>query len=163
MNNTFDLNPIPSSAITIRFQDCDPFNHLNNGRYMDYFLNAREDQLLEHYGLDIYKIARESGLTWVVSTTQMAFLRPALLMEKVVIENQLIGFGPKHVQVEMRMWNEARTLLKSFCWMGLVHVDLRKKSSLEQGAEYIDLFNKILRPLKESSFEERLKVLKGKG
>ena len=160
MNTTFDHDPVPSSVMTIRFQDCDPFNHLNNGRYVDYFLNAREDHLLEHYGLDIYGIARESGRSWVVSTTQVAFLRPALLMEKVVVESQLIGFGPKHVQVEMRMWDTTKTVLKSFCWMGFVHFDLRKGGSLEHGAEYMELFTKLHRPLAERSFDERLSALK---
>jgi acyl-CoA thioester hydrolase len=160
MPSTIDLDPIPSSVMTIRFQDCDPFNHLNNGRYMDYFLNAREDHIQEHYGLDIYGTARESGRSWVVSTTQIAFLRPALLMEKVVVESQLIGFGPKHVQVEMRMWDAARTVLKSFCWMGFVHFDLRKGGSLEYGPEYRELFTKVHRPVAERGFDERLSVLK---
>ena len=31
--------------MTVRFQDCDPFGHLNNARYIDYFLNARQDQI----------------------------------------------------------------------------------------------------------------------
>ncbi|MGB0837938.1 MAG: acyl-CoA thioesterase, partial [Flavobacteriaceae bacterium] len=38
----------------IRFQDCDPFNHLNNGKYIDYFVNAREDHLLEFYNLNLF-------------------------------------------------------------------------------------------------------------
>jgi acyl-CoA thioester hydrolase len=96
----------------------------------------------------------------VVSTTQIAFLRPALLMEKVVVESQLIGFGPKHVQVEMRMWDAARTVLKSFCWMGFVHFDLRKGGSLEYGPEYRELFTKVHRPVAERGFDERLSVLK---
>ena len=38
------------STTKIRFQDCDPFRHLNNARYTDYFMNAREDQLAQFYG-----------------------------------------------------------------------------------------------------------------
>ena len=45
---------ILSSTAVIRFQDCDPYAHLNNGRYLDYFMNAREDQLLKMYGFNIY-------------------------------------------------------------------------------------------------------------
>lgn len=37
------------SIAVARFQDCDPFSHLNNARYIDYFLNAREDQLALFY------------------------------------------------------------------------------------------------------------------
>ena len=30
------------STVKIRFQDCDPFNHLNNAAYLNYFVNARD-------------------------------------------------------------------------------------------------------------------------
>lgn len=156
-----DFSSTPSSIITVRFQDCDPFNHLNNGRYVDYFLNAREDHLLDHYGLDIYRVARETGLSWVVSTSQIAYLRPAFLMEKVLVETQLIAHGRKHVQVEMRMWNAERTQLKAFCWMGFVHYDIRKNASAEHSTDYIALFNKVHAPVAEQRFEERLAALKG--
>ncbi len=36
-----DFNKEPETQIVIRFQDCDPFGHLNNARYIDYFVNAR--------------------------------------------------------------------------------------------------------------------------
>ena len=41
------------SKMKVRFHDCDPFNHLNNSRYIDYIVTARGDQLLENYNLDI--------------------------------------------------------------------------------------------------------------
>ena len=78
-----DLERTPTSIARIRFQDCDPFNHLNNGRYTDYFLNAREDHLLEHYGLDIYTIARTTGLAWVVSESHIAYLKPAVRTRRI--------------------------------------------------------------------------------
>ena len=31
------------SEVVARFQDCDPFGHLNNARYMDYFINIPAD------------------------------------------------------------------------------------------------------------------------
>lgn len=158
-----DFAPIPSSVLTIRFQDCDPFNHLNNGRYVDYFLNAREDHLLEHYGLDIYRMARESGLSWVVSTSQIAYLRPAFLMEKVLIETQLIAYGPKHVQVELRMWDERKTVLKSFCWMGFVHFDLRQNKVAAHTPEHLALFARIHAPVAEEGFDARLAALRVQG
>lgn len=144
--------------MVVRFQDCDPFNHLNNGRYVDYFLNAREDHLLAHYDLDIYRVARETGLSWVVSTNQVAYVRPAFLMERVRMESQLIAYGPKHVQVEMRMWDETGTTLKSFCWMDFVHFDLRSNKVAAHSAAYLELFTRVLQPVDEKTFDERRKT-----
>lgn len=157
---TPDFSSSPSSVLTIRFQDCDPFNHLNNGRYVDYFLNAREDQLLEHYGMDIYRIARETGLCWVVSTSQVAYLRPAITMEKVLIETQLITWSSKHVAVEMRMWDEAKRVLKALCWMGFVHYDLRSSKVVEHSPDHVALFERVHLPVTERSFDERLATLR---
>ncbi|MFZ1688064.1 MAG: acyl-CoA thioesterase [Flavobacteriales bacterium] len=144
--------------MVVRFQDCDPFNHLNNGRYVDYFLNAREDHLLAHYDLDIYRVARETGLSWVVSTNQVAYLRPAFLMERVRMESQLIAYSPKHVSVEMRMWDEAGLTLKSFCWMDFVHYDLRNNKVAVHSETYLDLFARVHRAVTETRFEDRRKT-----
>ncbi len=76
----------------IRFHDCDPFNHLNNSKYIDYIMTARGDQLLENYNLDIYRFARENGLAWVTAQTQIAYLSPARVMEEVVISTMLLTF-----------------------------------------------------------------------
>ena len=65
------------STARIRFQDCDPYNHLNNANYIDYFMNAREDQVLEAYDIDVYKRARETGLAWLVVSNQLAYFQPA--------------------------------------------------------------------------------------
>lgn len=160
MAPTPDFSPTPSSVMTVRFQDCDPFNHLNNGRYIDYFLNAREDHLLTHYGFDIYGIARETGLSWVVSTSQVAYLRPAFLMERVLIESQLVRYSGKHVEVEMRMWDEGKKLLKSLCWMSFVHFDLKQNKVAEHGEGYTDLFKRVCVPVEADSFDQRLGALR---
>ena len=52
------LPKVVTSTTKIRFQDCDPFNHLNNGSYINYFINHREDQLIIHYDIDIYDMAK---------------------------------------------------------------------------------------------------------
>ena len=54
----------PESKTTIRFHDCDPFRHLNQARYLDYFVECREDQLREHYGLDMFRYAMGKS-AWV--------------------------------------------------------------------------------------------------
>src|SRR5512147_1061 len=120
---------ILSSTSIIRFQDCDPYAHLNNGRYLDYFMNAREDQLWKTYDFNIYEYSRTTGLGWVVTQNQIAYIRPALLMEEVIIESQLIESKGKFIKVEMRMFDAERKL-KSLLWAQFIHVDIRQAKSV---------------------------------
>ncbi len=78
------------SAATIRFHDCDPFRHLNNARYIDYFMVAREDQLAQFYNFRIFDAAQLNNHGWVVTKTKIAYLAPAMMQEQVIIRTQLI-------------------------------------------------------------------------
>jgi len=146
------------STAIIRFQDCDPYAHLNNGRYLDYFMNAREDMVWKAYDFNIYDYSRDTGLGWVVTQNQIAYLRPAILMEEVTMESQLTESRPKFIQVEMRMLDAERKL-KSLLWAQFVHVDIRQGMSIPHSAELQELFDKVCMPLAEKDFNERLKVL----
>ena len=143
------------SSTKIRFQDCDPFNHLNNGRYIDYYINQREDQVLEAYGIDIFKMIREQDLGWVVSNTQLAYIKPVFTMEEIVFESQLLNYSPKHLQIEMRMYNKDKTQLKSACWMSFVHFNISKNKVENHSQDLLDLFAQVMNPVKETTFEER--------
>ena len=149
------LPNIIESTKKIRFQDCDPFNHLNNGRYVDYYINAREDQVLQNYGIDLFKIIKEEGLGWVVSNNQVAYIKPVFTMETVVIQSQLIQHSPKHLQVEMRMWNEDKSVLKSFAWFSFVPFNLRTNRVEIHEDKYTKIFKEVLLEISEKTFESR--------
>ncbi len=103
-----------SLFITIRFNDCDPFGHLNNSKYIDYFLNAREDHLKEHYDIDL-KVWVQQGQAFVVSAHEIRYLRPATYNESVAIQSALIGWGDSWLLVEMGMFGKDRQL-KAILW-----------------------------------------------
>lgn len=149
-----------SSKAKIRFQDCDPFNHLNNANYISYFMNHREDQLIQHYDIDIYEMAQKAGISWVSSRNQIAYFQPALLMETVIIESQLFSYDSSQLKVEMRMYNEERSQLKSIIWSSFVHFNLLKQSRATHSSELIAMFESIVNPLQANTFEERLTQLK---
>ena len=149
------LPKIIESSKKIRFQDCDPFNHLNNGRYVDYYINAREDQVLENYGIDLFKIIKEEGLGWVVANNQVSYIKPVFTMETVVIESQLIGHSPKHLQVEMRMFNADKSLLKSIAWFSFVPFNLRKNKIELHEEKYSKIFTEVLLEIPQKTFEAR--------
>ncbi|MGN6295068.1 MAG: acyl-CoA thioesterase [Chitinophagaceae bacterium] len=149
------------SKMKVRFHDCDPFNHLNNSRYIDYIITAREDQLLDSYGLDIYKLAKEKGVGWVAAQTQISYMVPAYLMEEVIVQTQLIDYSEKSLLLEAFMWNKDKTTLKAVMWAKLVHFNLVTQKSHRHSEELTEFFKQIVNPLSpEMDFEERLKSLK---
>lgn len=143
---------ILSSTAKIRFQDCDPFRHLNNARYIDYFLNARGDQILESLGIDIYG---SQGFSWVVGTNQLAYFRPALLSEVVQIESQVIEYSSRKLVIEMRMYDENKTELKALLWVTSIPIDLKTMKIAAHSEELMTTFNKLHLPVSTSIFEER--------
>ena len=152
-----ELPKVLESKMKIRFQDCDPFNHLNNASYFNYMINAREDQIIENYDLDIYKHGQQTGKSWVVSTHQISYIRPAKMQELVSIESQLLNYGKKHLLVEIRMFNESKTELKAVLWSSFVYFNLMKSSSDIHSEDLLQLFEKVVLPVKEASFEDRIK------
>lgn len=144
------------SRAKIRFQDCDPFNHLNNGKYIDYFMNHREDELIKQYDIDIYKMAKAEGKSWLSSSNQIAYLKPALLMEDVIIESQLIYFDDSNLKVEMRMYSNDKRELKAIIWCGFVHFNLITQKREAHSEALMKLFNTINNSIQMKSFEGRV-------
>ncbi len=154
------LLKITENKALIRFQDCDPFNHLNNSKYLDYFMNAREDQIAKHYNLNIYTYAQETGNSWVVGNHQIAYLRPALLMETITIDSQLFEYSDTNLYVELRMWNKEKTELKAVLWSMFTHYNLLSKKRVSHENKLMKLFGAIKHPVDTNNFHERIAVLK---
>jgi len=156
------MKKVLESKAKVRFQDCDPFNHLNNSKYIDYFINAREDQLVDNYDLDIYKLAFTEGVSWVVGSNQICYLKPASTMETITISTQVIDYSPNSIQVELRMYNEEKTELKAIMWSRFVHIDMKTKRSIQHASKYLELFESVKVPVMEQIFEERIAAIKNK-
>lgn len=139
----------------VRFQDCDPFNHLNNSKYLDYFINAREDQIAENYNLDIFKYMKETGFSWVVASNQISYLKPAFTMETVSIESQLIEYTNNVLVVEMKMWNENETELKAVLWVKFIQYNIQTKKAANHSDDLMQLFQTVVLPVDQSVFEDR--------
>jgi YbgC/YbaW family acyl-CoA thioester hydrolase len=158
MNNS---SKIWESKALIRFPDCDPFNHLNNARYIDYLINAREDHLMTNMNFNIYHYAAQNGLSWVVSKNQIAYLKPAFLMETVIIDSTALLINDREVVVEMKMWNEKKDKLKSVLWSNFVHINMKTQRAENHSKELMELFRPVENPLPSSiSFEERVEQLR---
>lgn len=150
---------ILQDQVKIRFVDCDPFNHLNNSRYLDYFINSREDQIEAHYDLNVYLIGKKTGKSWVVGSHQIAYLKPVFLRENVCIESQIIQYSEKNTLVEMRMYNEDKSQIKALLWSDFVYYDLINQKSTTHESMYMNLFEEVLEEVEETEFKSRIRGL----
>lgn len=132
------------STAVIRFQDCDPFRHLNNARYTDYFMNAREDQLKEFYHFNIFDVAQETNHGWVVSKTHIAYLFPAMMQETVLIRTQLIQMTDTILVVEGVMLDEAASRPKAVSWIEFTFVNLATGRPAKHSEEFMGSFGPVV-------------------
>jgi thioesterase-3 len=163
----FDLNKpasfekVAETEALIRFADCDPFNHLNNSRYIDYFINAREDHLMKVYKFDMYRYIKERNMGWVVGMNQISYLKPAMLMETVVIQSTIREMNEKDLLVEMTMFDKEKRKLKSLLWTRFYHIDFATMRSAPHDEEMMKQFKLLENPLENiNSFEQRLAQLR---
>lgn len=146
----------------IRFQDCDPLSHLNNGRYLDYFMNAREDHLATYYNLNIYDRLNETGQSWVVARNDIHYRKPAWLMEEVLIRTQVNNYSLKHIEVEMAMFNASGDSLKSLMHSVFIPYNIRSNKVVEHDKVIMSLLKDLRVEGSNNNMEERLAEIEGR-
>lgn len=129
-----------ASSYKVRFNDCDPFRHLNNARYLDYFLNAREDHLRDHYQMDLADSYRKNQ-GWVVHRHEIIYLRPASLHETICIQSALLDAGPHHLRVEMLMLDKDQKHLKALLHSQFVPISLATGRKEAHNPKFMDFIS----------------------
>lgn len=155
----------PCSEAGIRFQDCDPFGHLNNARYLDYFINAREEHLADFHGLDIYERQQRTGENWVVVGHQIAYLAPVRFREKVRICTCLLEYGAGDLHMEGLMLGAADRLPRALLWTRFAYFSLAQGRSLPHPPEMRAFLAGIRLPDEEverKSFARRLSQVRAR-
>jgi thioesterase III len=151
------------SKARIRFEDCDPFGHLNNGRYIDYFMNAREDQLRDNYQLDIYAHMQQTGNVWVVASSQVAYLQEVKMNEEVIIRTNLRWFTESDLFMEGMMLDPETDRVKAVVWLRFAYLNVRKAVKASHEPQLMELFRAAAvmgngKP--DQYFEQRVKELR---
>ena len=165
MNIVQPIVKAPESSTIIRFQDCDPFGHLNNARYVDYFFNAREDHLTKYYDFRIFEWGKTHNASWVVTQNHLAYLRPAMVMEDVTIRTALIQLSESVITFEGLMYDSAGRRLKAVLWSELTYVSLATGRTTQHPAEIMAFFNSVLfeEPAIQQGFPLRVQSLRESG
>jgi acyl-CoA thioester hydrolase len=133
----------PEISRRVHFQDCDMLGHLNNARYLDYFLNAREDQVAEHYAMNMGEMAREQQAAWVITKHHISYLKPARQGAVVRICTQLIHFDNSNLVVEMQMRNEDGSKLLALLWSEMTFVQMPAGTRTDHSNQLMDLLEQI--------------------
>jgi YbgC/YbaW family acyl-CoA thioester hydrolase len=136
------MNKEPQSFYTVRFSDCDLFGHLNNARYLDYFLNAREDHLKDHYKLDLATYYKQ-GIGWVVGSHEINYLKPAKYNEQVAIKSSLIKASDQYLQVELQMTNAEQTEVKAVMWTRFIPINVKTGKRENHPADFMEFAQSI--------------------
>ena len=150
------------STAFIAFSDCDPFRHLNNARYIDYFLTAREQQLLEAYKFSLAEWGAK-GVGWFVTQNLVAYLKPANYAETIIMVSRILAYTNFDLHLEMIMWDKKRTGLKSVFWSRFSHIDLKEGKKLEHSQELKDLFEAVCykeENIELQNFDKRVEQLR---
>ena len=153
----------PETLHRIHFQDCDPLGHLNNARYLDYFINAREEHVLAHYADLLTPLTREQQGAWVITKHQISYLKPARPGVQVRISSQLIHFDNSNLVIEMQMRDAEGTRLLALVWSEMTFVRVPAGTRLDHADALMDLLDKLDVPSIDydpDGFDERVKLVR---
>ena len=131
------MNKYPNSKYKIRFNDCDMFGHLNNARYIDYLINARQDHLKDEYNFD-YGQYYKNNLGWVIGSHEIVYLKPSVFDETVSIQSCVLSVGSDSLFVEVLMTNENRTHVKAILRSKLIFVNLKTGKKDQHKPEFLE-------------------------
>ena len=150
---------VTENFVSVRFTDCDPLGHLNNGRYIDYFINGRDFQMDIYYGVHLAKHKLKTNETYVVKRHNIAYVRPAVLRERVLIRAMLLGFGDDWTFVESQMLDEEGKSLKALLWSEFNYINVKNGRRVRQPEWIMEILRATVLPVESylrRDFEERL-------
>ena len=134
----------PTSTGRIDFQDCDPFGHLNNTKYLNYMMSARSDHLRKYYNLDIYQHTEKTQNAWIVSKNKIAYLYPVTFNKIVMYESQLIYTDQRRVVLQCTMYSEDKSLIHAILWAEFIYIDIKTGRPKKHEEEIQSLLDKII-------------------
>ena len=123
--------------------------HLNNARYLDYFLNAREDQVAEHYDLNMGELARQQQAAWVVTKHHINYLKPA--RQGNTVKRRGLAFSADGHRLLALLWSE------------LTFVQLPAGTRLDHSDALMDMLDELDVPTIDydpDGFDERVKTVR---
>lgn len=149
-----------STTTKIRFSDCDPIGHLNNVKYLEYMLNAREDHVEDFYGFTYEEYLKRTGCTWIAIQNEIAYLKEVRANSKVVISSKTIEIQDRVSKVEILMKSPDGKTIYAVLWITVIYFNMKTRKSEVQPDEVKHLFRKYLVDLEQKDFQSRASFLR---
>ncbi len=149
-----------STVVKVRFSDCDPIGHLNNVKYLEYMLNAREDHVEDFYGFTYEEYTRRTGCTWIAIQNEISYLKEVRYNSKVVISSKTIEISDRISKVEILMKSEDQKTIYAVLWITVIYFNMKTRKSEVQPQETKQLFQKFLVNLEQKDFQSRTEYLR---
>ncbi|MEC5395668.1 acyl-CoA thioesterase [Bergeyella sp. RCAD1439] len=144
----------------VRFSDCDPIGHLNNVKYLEYMLNAREDHVEQFYGFTYEEYMRKTGCTWIAVQNEIAYLREVRYNSTVAISSKTIELNDRTAKVEILMTSEDRQTVHAVLWITVVYFNVKTRKAELHPEDTMALYRKFLVDLPQKDFQSRSMVLR---
>ncbi len=154
------MNREIATEVKVRFSDCDPIGHLNNVKYLEYMLNAREDHVEEFYGFTYEQYMKKTGCTWIAIQNEIAYLKEVKYNSKVLISSKTIELGDRVSKVEILMKSIDGLTVHSVLWITVIYFNMKTRRSEVHPPDTRDLFKKFLVELDQKDFQERVSYLR---
>lgn len=150
-----------STTALVRLRDCDAFGHLHNSTFLDYFQEARDDQLAQHYAFRLADYVQQHGIGWFITTNRIQYFESVPVGMTVRIVTRLIAFDARTLEVEGRMYAEGSPAIRALYWTKMRAVDVRNGKPAEHDAPFMELCREVVYPVEGcATFEERIRALR---
>lgn len=143
------------STVKIRFADCDPIGHLNNVKYLEYMLNAREDHVEQNYGFTYEQYTRDTGCTWVTIQNEIAYLKEVRYNSTVQITSKTIFIDDLTTVVELVMKDE-KGLVNAVFWLTVIYFNMKSRRAEKMPVATMDKFAHFVVNIEHKTFKERV-------
>lgn len=150
------------SLFKIRFADCDPVGHLNNVKYLEYMLNAREDHIAERYGFTYEEYVKKTGCTWITVENKIAYLKETRYNQIVKITSRTIALDSRTTTVEVLMTYPDSEIVYAVLWVKAIYFNMKTRKSDKYPKETMELLSRFLVKIPFQNFEERSTYLRHK-
>ncbi len=150
------MKKILQSPRRIKFSDCDPMGHLYNAKYIQYLLDAREDQVESAFDFNPIDYVKKTGLGWIVVQNQIGYLKAAIFNETVICQSFIRNFNARILEIECSMWDVEHKIAKTLLWTRFLFMDTKNHVVGAHPPDILELFGKAVVPVEQKTFEERM-------